>query len=422
MSRILCLDSEPQTVDALLSHGHQVEVGGIGYRSGKPDLQIPPHEVDLIVCDLRHPACFDRLQWGDTGASNSNYRAMLVPKPTGQLIQVAPGQIVPRYQIIYSSQLPQRPVGHFGADDILKAIAVAGVPAVLFLNPEWISHLGSIGPNFFGAAWTKFHRTSGTALTLTEVGQRLLPEMDHLVRIARPVQFAILEGPFDPLKPTKYGHPTTATLVTNSVNDIFGQAILIGKGPILALPSLENNARFVQLLAIRLDDFKNLDKPRPPDVGPSIVAQAASEVQPVAAPAPSTSRDVFISYAHEDKEEVARPLAQALIALGLTVWFDEFEIRIGDSLRHKIEQGLLVSDYGLTVLSDSFFDKPWPQRELSALFALEKSEPRILPVWHRLTVQDVKRRSPLLADLFAISTQEGIQAVADAVYRKIKDI
>ena len=43
--------------------------------------------------------------------------------------------------------------------------------------------------------------------------------------------------------------------------------------------------------------------------------------------------DVFISHASEDKEEVARPLAEALRKNGLSVWYDEFELKIGDSLR-----------------------------------------------------------------------------------------
>ena len=45
------------------------------------------------------------------------------------------------------------------------------------------------------------------------------------------------------------------------------------------------------------------------------------------------SWDVFISHAGEDKDDVARPLFVALHDLGVSVWFDEAELRIGDSLR-----------------------------------------------------------------------------------------
>lgn len=50
--------------------------------------------------------------------------------------------------------------------------------------------------------------------------------------------------------------------------------------------------------------------------------------------------DVFISHASEDKDDVVRPLAVALHEGGLKVWYDEFELRIGDSLRRKIDTGL----------------------------------------------------------------------------------
>jgi hypothetical protein len=50
--------------------------------------------------------------------------------------------------------------------------------------------------------------------------------------------------------------------------------------------------------------------------------------------------DVFISHATEDKDEVARPLAQALHNAGLRVWLDENELQLGDSLRAKIDHGL----------------------------------------------------------------------------------
>ena len=57
--------------------------------------------------------------------------------------------------------------------------------------------------------------------------------------------------------------------------------------------------------------------------------------------------DVFISHASEDKEEVVRPLANALRKAGLKVWYDEFELHIGDSLRRKIDQGLAKSRFGI---------------------------------------------------------------------------
>jgi hypothetical protein len=53
------------------------------------------------------------------------------------------------------------------------------------------------------------------------------------------------------------------------------------------------------------------------------------------------TRDVFISHASEDKADIAHPLAAALKPRGLSVWLDENELSVGDSLRCKIDHGLL---------------------------------------------------------------------------------
>jgi hypothetical protein len=117
--------------------------------------------------------------------------------------------------------------------------------------------------------------------------------------------------------------------------------------------------------------------------------------------------DVFVSHATEDKDEVVRPLAQALQSRGLSVWYDEFELRIGDSLRRKIDEGLARSRFGIVVLSHAFFSKNWPQKELDGLAARESTgEQIILPLWHKLTKDEVISYSPTLADRLARSTSD----------------
>jgi len=130
-------------------------------------------------------------------------------------------------------------------------------------------------------------------------------------------------------------------------------------------------------------------------------------------------RDVFISHASEDKAEIARPLVEALRKAGLTVWFDEYELQMGDSLRRAIDRGLAGSTHGLIILSPDFFRKEWPQRELDALFAREEQGRRLLPVWHHVTRDDVGRASPLLADRYAVSSAAGIDTIVTAVLRAV---
>ena len=115
--------------------------------------------------------------------------------------------------------------------------------------------------------------------------------------------------------------------------------------------------------------------------------------------------DVFISHASEDKDAIVRSLATALIGEDLNVWYDEFTLRIGDSLRQKIDKGLAKSRVGLVVLSPSFVSKGWTNYELDGIVSRTVSgEQILLPIWHNITKQEVIDFSPSLADKVARST------------------
>lgn len=115
--------------------------------------------------------------------------------------------------------------------------------------------------------------------------------------------------------------------------------------------------------------------------------------------------DVFISHASEDKDEVVRPLAHELQNAGLKVWYDEFELKIGDSLRRKIDKGLATSKFGVVVLSKDFLGKGWTNYELDGLVTRATTGDQILlPVWHNITKREVVDYSPSLADKLARST------------------
>ena len=136
----------------------------------------------------------------------------------------------------------------------------------------------------------------------------------------------------------------------------------------------------------------------------------------MAAP-PPPHWDVFISYASEDKDDFVRPLARALQDCGMSVWFDELTLKVGDSLRRSIDRGLASSRFGVVVISPHFLSKEWPQKELDGLTAREVDGTKvILPVWHDLSADQVRRYSPTLADRVATRSSDGLpRVVADLV-------
>lgn len=142
-------------------------------------------------------------------------------------------------------------------------------------------------------------------------------------------------------------------------------------------------------------------------IGSGVVAGGATE--------PAKEHDVFISHASEDKDGFVRGLAEGLRERGVDVWYDEFELKVGDSLRRSIDKGLANSRFGIVVLSSAFFAKNWPQYELDGLVAKENAagDKVILPIWHKVSKDEVMKQSPTLGDRVALNT--GIQGLDEII-------
>lgn len=117
--------------------------------------------------------------------------------------------------------------------------------------------------------------------------------------------------------------------------------------------------------------------------------------------------DVFVSHAWEDKESFVEEFVQELQKLNLRVWYDKKQIKWGDSMRAKINEGLRKSKFGVAVLSPDYIKegKYWTKAELDGLFQLESVNGKmLLPVWHNLTKKEVMAYSPIIAGKLAMNT------------------
>lgn len=114
----------------------------------------------------------------------------------------------------------------------------------------------------------------------------------------------------------------------------------------------------------------------------------------------------FISHDSRDKDLIARPIAQGLSSRLCTVWYDEYSLKVGDSLRESIQDGIKHARKCIVILTKNFISNPgWTKREFNAIFTSEIITNRrlVLPIWFGLTKYDVYEYSPDLVDTFALT-------------------
>lgn len=184
----------------------------------------------------------------------------------------------------------------------------------------------------------------------------------------------------------------------------------------------------IDLMGFRATSVRHSATVEPPPLPVAKTARVSSlsaiqhERPPIAPDDNGETWDVFISHASEDKEAVAEPLAEALRAHGLRVWLDKTELKIGDSLRRKIDYGLAQSTFGVVILSKSFFAKGWPQYELDGIIGLSvNGDQRMLPIWHEISRDEIARQSPSLVDKIARNTAiNTIAEIADEIAEVVR--
>lgn len=86
---------------------------------------------------------------------------------------------------------------------------------------------------------------------------------------------------------------------------------------------------------------------------------------------------IFISHSSADKA-VVRRLANDLKENNVHVWLDEWEIRVGDRIAHKIQEGLAAADYLAVWLTPQSVDSGWVEREWQTRFHDEASTNRVI--------------------------------------------
>lgn len=118
-----------------------------------------------------------------------------------------------------------------------------------------------------------------------------------------------------------------------------------------------------------------------------------------------------------DKAAFVIPLVEELKAGGLTVWYDNISINLGESIKHEIQKGIENCLVFVMVISDAFLRSSWTSVELGMTLA-QKNDVRFLPILYNVGSDSVTKKFPFLLDLKYLSTSGD----ASEVSRQICDL
>lgn len=129
------------------------------------------------------------------------------------------------------------------------------------------------------------------------------------------------------------------------------------------------------------------------------------------------NKRLFISHASEDKQPFVRDLAEALRSENVDVWYDEYEIKLGMSIRESVDLGLSSCDAGLIVLSPNYFKKKWTIWELNGFIQrMLSGSAKLIPICYNITHEELLRISPSLSDILSLSSEDGVKAIAKKIH------
>lgn len=105
---------------------------------------------------------------------------------------------------------------------------------------------------------------------------------------------------------------------------------------------------------------------------------------------------IFMSHTSVDKPFVEK-LVKDMKKYGIHIWYDKYEIRVGESIFWKIDEGIRDMDYVGIVISKEAWESEWVKKEFSAAWTKQMKLGRtvLLPIFYReceipIMLQDTK--------------------------------
>ncbi len=126
--------------------------------------------------------------------------------------------------------------------------------------------------------------------------------------------------------------------------------------------------------------------------------------------------DAFLSYAVEDKIGIVNELDELLRNKGLKIWYAGRELKVGDSIEERINEGLEQCNYGVVIIIPTYLSKVWG---LFELFTLQHMQKEVFIILHNIPVKEFLVQAPMLIDCYMLDSAKGIPYLAEKLYEEI---
>lgn len=117
-------------------------------------------------------------------------------------------------------------------------------------------------------------------------------------------------------------------------------------------------------------------------------------------------RQIFLCHAWDDRQGPAKDLYDLLVARGVSVWFSETDIGLGEPFLRAIDKGLAKSRIGIVLVTPALLKRVpaagVADKELSVLLARDQ----LVPIVHNTTYDALREVSPMLASRNGLDTKE----------------
>ncbi len=368
---IYVFDADPDYVTGLKNAGIDAEAGSFGHSMHRP-LEVfidkPPHESNAFVYNLTKPVCYDyfeRLQNRNT--NDDVYKLAISPiedyykhHSSGDSKERPRFQLIPRTSFDNSGYRSK-----FGIKDVMKAVSDGGIPLIVFLNPEHARHAYPKFIDWLGAN-VECSKTTANEVFVPETILSAYPRLAELNKgsLAFKMPMAVK---CTPISKDYYSPHISAptTVITNRVNDVFCQFIMLGKGLVFLCPQLADpvagTKKLLEMVPEIATTYLELQKK-------SVVASRNPIVEPLHPLQPSTQiikkkRGVFISHIGEEAS-IAEALKSLLLSefgpsFPVFVSSDYTSIRSGSDWHGTVITRLKELDTVIVLISHESINQNW---------------------------------------------------------------